>query len=101
MEDIKVIVCDDHLLFIDGVVQGLSKDPQIKMVGHALNGEDLLKMLRKNKADVVVLDIQMPKLNGLEAALRIRKQYPKVKIIAFGYCFQMPKLNCLESALRI
>lgn len=80
-EMIKLIIADDHPIFIDGLKTILEPAPEICIVGEALNGIQLLKLLKTKKADIVLLDINMPKMDGLEAAQHIKQQHSNVKII--------------------
>jgi len=79
---IKVILADDHAVVRDGVkavIERKSKD--IRIIGEASNGNEVLKMARHMPADVYVLDISMPELNGIEATDRLKKLDRKSKII--------------------
>ena len=75
MELIKIFVADDHQLFIEGI-KALTRDSQeVKLIGEAENGEDLLDQLKTNVPDVILMDINMPKINGIEATKKIRQLY--------------------------
>ena len=79
---IEVFLADDHTIVREGIklaVEGKAKD--IKIVGEASNGEEVLKMTKNNPADVYVLDISMPIINGIETTSRLIKREPKSKII--------------------
>lgn len=77
----KIIVVDDHQLFIDGLKAMMYREDNISIVGEALNGQILLNKLKKEVPDVVLMDIDMPVLNGFEASKIIKRQYPEVKIL--------------------
>ncbi len=82
MELIKIFVADDHQLFIEGI-KALTRDStEVKLIGEAENGEDLLEQLKTNKPEVILMDINMPKLTGIEATKKIRQLYPDIKILA-------------------
>jgi DNA-binding NarL/FixJ family response regulator len=81
MSHIKVIIADDHRLFNDGISSILQKSDNIKLIGCASDGEELLKLLSQNPVDLVILDISMPRMNGLIAAERIKSQYPETLIL--------------------
>lgn len=78
---IKVLLADDHRLFIDGMKAMLQQEKDIEIVGQASNGDEVLAFLETNPVDVVVLDIEMPKTDGIEATQIIRKEYPKTKVL--------------------
>ena len=78
---IKVAIADDHTLFRTGVKTSLSIRKDIQMVAEAENGMQLLNLLKHIKPDVVLLDIQMPIMDGLSTLPEIKKLYPEVKVI--------------------
>ncbi len=78
---IKVAIADDHTLFRTGVKTSLSARKDIQMVAEAENGMQLLNLLKHIKPDVVLLDIQMPIMDGLTTLPEIKKLYPDVKVI--------------------
>jgi len=78
---IKVAIADDHHLFRTGVRTSLSTRKDIHMVAEAENGMQLLNLLKHVKPDVILLDIQMPIMDGLATLPEIKKLYPDVKII--------------------
>ncbi|WP_317041030.1 response regulator transcription factor [Lutibacter maritimus] len=65
MKKIKVYIADDHQILIDGIIAVLSSEENIEVVGFSLNGEDVLKWFKTNTADVLILDINMPKVDGI------------------------------------
>jgi DNA-binding NarL/FixJ family response regulator len=81
---IRLLIADDHTLFIDGLKQLLKDEADMKIVEVANNGKELLGLLPVNKVDVVLLDINMPVLNGLETAKYIKLSYPLLKIIVLS-----------------
>jgi DNA-binding NarL/FixJ family response regulator len=78
---IRVAIADDHHLFRAGVRTSLSSRKDILMVGEAENGMQLLNLLRHIKPDVILLDIQMPIMDGLTALPEIKKMHPDVRVI--------------------
>lgn len=78
---IKVLIAEDHTIVRQGVARLLSDQAGIEVVGEAVNGRDAVEMAAKLKPDIVVMDIAMPKMNGIEASKKIRKLLPKTKII--------------------
>ena len=77
----KIALADDQLLFRQGLLSMLKEFPELNVVIEASNGEELLEEMKKKKVDVILLDLQMPKMDGFEATERIHKKYPETKII--------------------
>jgi len=82
MQKIRVIVVDDHTIVRDGICSLLSLTPDIEVIGEAANGREALEMLKKLMPDVVLMDIAMPIMGGLEATRRIIKEFPRIKVLA-------------------
>jgi DNA-binding NarL/FixJ family response regulator len=80
-EVVKVIIADDHVLFRAGVKTALSMKKDIKMLGEADNGMQLLNLLKHVKPDVILLDIQMPIMDGISALPEIKRLYPEIKVV--------------------
>ena len=78
---IKVIIADDHALFTAGVKTALSIKKDVELIAEADNGMQLLNMLKHIEPDVILLDIQMPIMDGIATLPEIRKLYPHVKVI--------------------
>jgi DNA-binding NarL/FixJ family response regulator len=80
-EKLAVIIADDHTLFINGLCLLLQNEPDIEIMNIAANGKELLGLLHTNTPDLILLDINMPGINGFEALKRIKSFYPKIKVI--------------------
>lgn len=78
MNPIQIIIADDHTIFIDGLKMLLKDEPDISILAVANNGKDLLDLLPSCKPDIILLDINMPKINGLETGRMIQQYYPDV-----------------------
>lgn len=78
---IKVIIADDHALFRSGVKTALSVKKDVDLIAEADNGMQLLNLLKHMEPDVILLDIQMPIMDGIATLPEIRKMYPHVKVI--------------------
>lgn len=81
MSVIKYLVADDHKIFREGLKLALSDDPGISCVGEAGNGKEVLDLLHRLKPDVILLDIKMPEMDGIETVKRIRETDPDVKLV--------------------
>jgi len=82
MKKIKVIIVDDHTLVRAGIRALLSLAADIEVVGEASNGKEALGKIRQLVPDVVLMDLAMPVMGGLEATRRIRKEFPGVQVVA-------------------
>src|SRR3982750_3269593 len=78
---IKVAIADDHALFRAGVKTALSVKKDVELIAEADNGMQLLNLLKHMEPDVILLDIQMPIMDGITTLPEIRKMYPHVKVI--------------------
>lgn len=81
MRPYRIILADDHLMFRSGIKRIIEDAEDLAVIGEAGDGHQLLELLKKAKPDMVVLDISMPKLRGLEAAREIKARHPAVKIL--------------------
>jgi DNA-binding NarL/FixJ family response regulator len=78
---IKVVLADDHAVVCDGVKALLQTQPEIQVVGSANGGRQAIALAHKLRPDVMVMDIGMPELNGVDAAIQIRRQLPATQIV--------------------
>ena len=78
---IKVIITDDQPVLCDGIKTVLTSSKEIEVIDICYDGEELLKSVEKNIPDVVLLDIRMPKMNGVIATREIKQKYPNIKVI--------------------
>src|SRR5512143_343798 len=83
-EKITVLIADDHQIVRDGLCALLEKESDIQVIGEAMEGRTTLKMVRELVPQVVIMDVAMPDLNGVEATLQIKKEFPEVKVIALS-----------------
>jgi DNA-binding NarL/FixJ family response regulator len=81
LTELKILIADDHELMRRGVRSLLESENNLKIVGEASNGQELMKKAQESKPDVIVLDIAMPLLNGLEATRRLKKMLPTTKVL--------------------
>jgi len=78
---IRVLIIDDHALVRSGIRALLEKSGDIEVVGEAGDGYEALNLMSSLEPDIALLDISMPKLNGLEVAARAKKEFPEVRIV--------------------
>jgi len=81
MQKIRVLVVDDHTIVRDGITALLALAGDIEVVGEATNGSEAVKIVGELHPDVVLMDIAMPIMGGLEATRRISREYPKTKVL--------------------
>ena len=81
MPKVKVLLVEDHIVVRQGIKALLSDEPDIEIVGEAGNGREALPLVAGLQPDVVLMDISMPGLNGIEATWQIRQRYPEVKVV--------------------
>jgi DNA-binding NarL/FixJ family response regulator len=81
---IRVLVADDHTMVREGLRALLDGDTEIDVVSEVSDGLEALEMVRKHKPDIAILDIAMPKLNGLLATKRIRSEVPETKVLVLS-----------------
>ncbi len=78
---VRVLVVDDHPVVRDGITALLALSPDIEVVGEATNGKEALEMVKKVSPDIVLMDVAMPVMGGLEATRRIVKEFPSTKVL--------------------
>jgi DNA-binding NarL/FixJ family response regulator len=78
---LRVAIADDHRLMLDGIKRALETAPDIKVVGEAMSGEEMLRIVPRTRPDVVILDLRMPKGDGLSTLAELRKTHPDLKVI--------------------
>ncbi len=113
--NIRVLLVDDHKMMRDGLRALFEDVPDIEVVGEACDGRTALDLVRTLSPDVVVMDVGMPELNGVETTRRIRTEHPSVKVIALsthtdaryvhhmleaGACGYVLKISAHEELLR-
>jgi two-component system, NarL family, nitrate/nitrite response regulator NarL len=81
MSDIKVLIADDHHLMVDGIRSLLDDVEGLEIVGVANDGEETMVFVSRKPVDVILLDLQMPKMNGFQVAEQIKKKYPTIRIL--------------------
>lgn len=84
MSKIRIIIADDHQLFRNGLKILLSSFPEFEVTGEASNGEEFLKLLKNTEADIALMDINMPEMDGIEATRKGLKISPDLNIIALS-----------------
>jgi DNA-binding NarL/FixJ family response regulator len=84
MEAVKLAIIDDHEVVINGLKAMLSNNDDLKIVFTTTQADVLLSFLKNYGADVILMDIQMPEISGIDLCKMVLKQYPDIKVIAFS-----------------
>jgi DNA-binding NarL/FixJ family response regulator len=84
MDKIRIIIADDHQLFRNGLKILLNSFPDFEVIGEASNGEEFLKLMKSVTADIALMDINMPEMDGIEATRKGIKMSPDINIIALS-----------------
>lgn len=78
---IRILLADDHPLLRDGVAGLVADQPDMELVAEASNGHEAIEQFRKHRPDVTLLDLQMPVMNGIDAMLAIRSEFPAARVV--------------------
>jgi DNA-binding NarL/FixJ family response regulator len=82
LKKIKVLIADDHTLVRDGIRSMLNLVADVEVIGEAVNGREAVEMTKQLAPDVVLMDLAMPIMSGLDATRRIRREFPGTKVLA-------------------
>ncbi|MCX6253831.1 MAG: response regulator transcription factor [Bacteroidia bacterium] len=94
----KIVIADDSSLLRERIKNLLNNINNVSVVGEALNGVEALQIIREKEPDLVILDIRMPEMNGIEVLKKIRKLKMKVKVcILTNYPYPQYKKRCFEA----
>lgn len=84
MNKIKIVLVDDHQMFREGLRFVLSQIPEFEVIGSASNGQEYIKLVENNLPDIVLMDIGMPVMDGIQATEKTTELYPSVNVIALS-----------------
>lgn len=82
MKKIRVFIVDDHIMLREGIKKLINSDSGFDIVGESGDGSEAVELVNKLKPDIVLMDISLPSLNGIEATRRIKRDNPKIKVLA-------------------
>jgi DNA-binding NarL/FixJ family response regulator len=98
---IKVLSVDDHALLREGIAALVNAESDMKLVAEASNGQDAIEKFRMHRPDVTLMDLQMPAMNGIEAIIGIRSEFPSARIIVLTtYAGDVQVLRALKAGAQ-
>ena len=98
---IRILAVDDHSIFRQGIVWLLADQADMQLVAEASNGREAIQQFRAHRPDVTLMDLQMPEMNGLDAVIAIRGEFPEAKIIVLTtYTGDVQVLRALKAGAR-
>ena len=118
MSNYRIILAEDHVLVREGIKRLIQEDSELQVIDEAGDGLELLKILEETTPDMVIIDINMPRLRGLEATKFIKELYPEIKVLiltmnkskellyqamnygADGYLLKEDAIDILHSAIK-
>ncbi len=83
MSNTKIVIVDDHRVVVEGIKSALQELPEFEVVGEAADGLQSVELAKSLRPDIVIMDVSMPHLNGLEATKQIKQFHPEIKIIIY------------------
>ena len=93
----NLLIVDDHTLFIEGLSVLVSRIDGMQIIGQAKNGKQAIEICQNQKVDLILMDLEMPEMGGIEAAIIIKHDFPLIKIIAVT---MLNEYNTIKKALR-
>jgi len=98
---IRILSVDDHPLIRQGIAGLVAAETDMNVIAEAANGRDAIQQFRQHRPDITLMDIQMPEMNGLEAIIAIRDEFPEARIIVLTtYAGDMQALRALKAGAR-
>jgi DNA-binding NarL/FixJ family response regulator len=99
MQTINIGIVDDHKMFLDGLISVLSNEPNLEIAFAENNARDALLKIKAGQPDLVITDISMPEMNGIEFIKVLRKDFPEVKILVVSMFDNMQSLKDIDGFL--
>lgn len=90
---IRLLLVDDHELFLEGIVSLLSDESRIEIIGTAPNGKQALELIQANPPEVLMTDLSMPVMGGIELVKRVKSEFPEVKILVLTMHNDRPTIS--------
>jgi len=80
----KILIADDHAMFADGISSILNTEPNISVIGQCLDGPSVIDFLKANPVDILLLDVNLPGMSGIDVCKQVTEKYPNTKVIAIS-----------------
>jgi DNA-binding NarL/FixJ family response regulator len=106
MKKLRILLADDHKMVREGLRLLIESQPDMRVVGEAANGREVMQKAHEFKPDVVVMDLSMPELNGLQATERLKAELPEIRVVAMtanedeSYLRQLCKVGAVGYVLK-
>src|SRR6266481_8113359 len=101
LNPIRILAVDDHPLFRNGIAALLASQPDMSLVGEASNGREAIQQFRVHHPDITLMDLQMPEMNGVDAMIAIRGEFPEAGIIVLTtYSGDVQILRAIKAGAR-
>jgi DNA-binding NarL/FixJ family response regulator len=98
---IGILAVDDHSIFLEGIISLLTDQPDMKLVAQGSNGLEAIQQFRLHRPDITLMDLQMPEMNGVDAIIAIRGEFPDARIIVLTtYSGDVQVLRALKAGAR-
>jgi DNA-binding NarL/FixJ family response regulator len=98
---IRILAVDDHPLLREGIAALVNSQPDMKLIAEAANGREAIEQFRKHRPDVTLMDLQMPEMNGIDAMIAIRVEFPQARIVVLTtYKGDVDVLRALKAGAR-
>src|SRR5271165_5957916 len=98
---IRILVVDDHPLLREGIAGLLADQPDMSLIAEASNGREAILQVRAHRPDITLMDLQMPDMNGLDAIIAIRGEFPEARIVVLTtYTGDVQVLRALKAGAR-
>jgi CheY-like chemotaxis protein len=95
---VRVMLADDHAVVRQGIAKMLSDEPDIEVVGAAGDGQEAVEMAARLLPDVILMDLSMPKLNGIEATRSIHEEFPQIRVIGISMFEETERAQSMREA---
>lgn len=93
MNQVKLLLVDDHEIFLEGLENLLSNSPDIEIIGKAFDGEKAFEFIQEQQPDILLTDLNMPKMDGMELVRKVKEHFPEIKILVLTMHNDRPTIS--------